>query len=77
MLVPPECPHSSLRSVSGGLEFKVIRMPNDYKQTYACECGQGIHITGTVLGIHYRKADQAGKLADWLQDPAWRIRDSS
>lgn len=59
-----------------GLEFEVIRMVNDHKQTYACECGQEIHITGTVLDIHYRKADQAGKLADWVQAPAWRIRDS-
>lgn len=59
-----------------GLEFKVVKMLNDYKQTYACECGEEIRITGTVLEIHYRKADQAGKLADWIEAPAWRIRDS-
>jgi hypothetical protein len=58
-----------------GLEFKVMRVPNDDNQTYTCECGQEIHITGTVLDIHYRKADP-GKLADWVQAPAWRIRDS-
>ena len=59
-----------------GLEFKVVKMLNDYKQTYACECGEEIRITGTVLEIHYRKADQAGKLADWIEAPTWRIRDS-
>ena len=59
-----------------GLEFKVVKMLNDYKQTYACECGEEIRITGKVLEIHYRKADQAGKLADWIEAPAWRIRDS-
>jgi hypothetical protein len=51
-------------------------MLNDYKQTYACECGEEIDTTGTVLDIHYRKADKAGKLADWIEAPNWRIRDS-
>jgi hypothetical protein len=59
-----------------GLEFKIMRVLNDHKQAYTCECGHEIPITGTVLDIHYRKADQAGKLADWNQAPAWRIRDS-
>lgn len=58
-----------------GIEFKIMKMLNDLKQIYTCECGHENKITGTILEMHYRRSSKTGRDQDWTKAETWRIRD--
>ena len=68
-------PSVSFQQCNCGIEFKIMKMLNDYKQTYTCECGRENKVTGTILEMQYRRSGGAGRDQDWIKVDSWRIRD--
>jgi hypothetical protein len=64
-----------------GLELKIMKLSNDHKQIYSCECGQDVIILGTILDLHYRRTgaldtrSKSSASSDWIKADSWRIRD--
>jgi hypothetical protein len=57
-----------------GIELKIMKMQNECTQTYTCQCKRDIKVSGTILDMHFRQAETAGRDQDWEKVETWRIR---
>ncbi len=70
-------PSLSFEKCDCGIQLKIMKLFNDHKQRYACECGREIAITGTILDLHYSRGDNtAADSVAWTKAPHWRLRDA-
>jgi hypothetical protein len=58
-----------------GIEYRIMKLLDDRKQRYTCECGRDIEITGTVLDMHYSPSTQSGHPKQWIKVSLWKLKE--